>query len=770
MLRLFKLALSSLAIAAVLVAGCSRGTSEQPQAATASSGQAFPADPLQRVYRRSDFAALPDKGDLLGYPAEPVVHRGTTSTWYRAEVSEEHALRSVISGEMTITAPSGKPVHLKYQRHIEHPSGNWTWIGRSSDGQDAILTFGEKAVFGSIPKGRNELRLTTVKGRSWLIEVDPGKERHPEQKQPDYLVPPELAAAVSMAGSSTASMQADSVAAIPAATTTVDVALGYSTGFATDLGGDSQALTRLQHLVDVTNQAYANSQIDAQIRLVRTVSVNYPDATRNDETLDKLTGSGSIPVDPAFNQLRAVRDQYSADLVSFVRRFRAPENDGCGIAWLIGGNQSGIDNRDAPFGYSVVSDDVDLGDVNETDGKSYVCRKESLAHELGHNMGQNHNVEDSGGDTGAHSYSYGYREASTTGFYTVMAYRLANSSQRGVRYFANPNVVEVQSGRPTGIANSSDNARSLAQTMPIVATFRNTAVPATRYTKNDVDGDGRSDLFWQNLVQGYFAYWRMSGPTYLSAATYPIPSGYTLSAIVDMDGDGASDVVWSNANREVLMYRSSPNGYVPERIGVYGEGWSPLGAADVNGDHKADLLWRHAGYNLLAYWLMDGSRYLGAANYPIPAGYSFKTAADFNGDGSADVLWLDTSRHLLLWRATPLGFVPEYIGVYGVGWEIEGAGDVNGDTKADIILRDPVNGWIAYWLMDGSRYLSAKAYYMAPLYQVISKADYNGDGLLDLVWSDPSRETVLWQNSGNGFASYRIGGVGAGWTQVPGNL
>ena len=46
------------------------------------------------------------------------------------EVSEAHALRAVVDGGMVIDAPDGKPIRLRYERHVEHPDGNWTWIGR----------------------------------------------------------------------------------------------------------------------------------------------------------------------------------------------------------------------------------------------------------------------------------------------------------------------------------------------------------------------------------------------------------------------------------------------------------------------------------------------------------------------------------------------------------------------------------------------------------------------------------------------------------------
>src|SRR3546814_2862274 len=83
-------------------------------------------------------------------------------------------------------------------------------------------------------------------------------------------------------------------------------------------------------------------------------------------------------------------DVCSSDLL--VRAFRTPENAGCGIAWLIGGGETGIVQADAPFGYSVVSGGTDL---DEGDDNTYFCREETLAHELGHNMGQAHNDEDS---------------------------------------------------------------------------------------------------------------------------------------------------------------------------------------------------------------------------------------------------------------------------------------------------------------------------------------------------------------------------------------
>src|SRR3546814_10332985 len=99
-----------------------------------------------------------------------------------------------------------------------------------------------------------------------------------------------------------------------------------------------------------------------RVRRVGTPQVTYPDKTDSGDALESLTGyragegGGPTDVDPAFTALREARDETGADLVSLVRAFRTPENAGCGIAWLIGGDETGLIQADEPFGYSVVSD------------------------------------------------------------------------------------------------------------------------------------------------------------------------------------------------------------------------------------------------------------------------------------------------------------------------------------------------------------------------------------------------------------------------------
>lgn len=432
---------------------------------------------------RSSIARVPDRGDLLVYPAPRAARRSGAYTWHRADLSEEHALRA-IGGVMRVRAPDGELLAFTYQRHVEHPSGDWTWVGRTTGAtrfEEAILTFGAKAAYGSIAQpGKAALKLTTSDGVTWLIETHPvpiagiDHQGAPPSEQ-DFRVPPKLDGAPGATDASVPALAWSLPSASEAgAVTTVDVLLGYTDGFAAAHGGPAQALTRLNNIVEIANQAFANSQLDARIRLVHAMQVAYPDHTSNTSTLEGLTGfrwpSSKIAPDPAFAALRAARTQYGADLVSLIR---VGSNDGCGLAWLIGGGQEGIRASDEYFGYSVVSDGL-VG----TPGASYFCREETLAHELGHNMGSQHDqaaaMLDGKLTYGAYPYSFGHKTFAGAGnFFTVMSYR--DSGQTGYRTFSNPR--STFCGAPCGVENGADNARSLAQAMPVVATFRATVVP-----------------------------------------------------------------------------------------------------------------------------------------------------------------------------------------------------------------------------------------------------------------------------------------------------
>ena len=773
-------------LAAAVLAGCSNDWSaglgladDGQQQAAATAPDAASISPVNGV-RPIGFASAPDRGDLLQYPAEPVVRRTGAYTWHATRLSEEHAMAAVVSGRMRITAPDGTPIALDYARHVEHPDGNWSWVGRNPDapGQDAVITFGPEAVFGSVPQGNDlpPLRLTMADGAGWVVSADPrqladirNSATHPDG--PDYLVPPKLTSA-SGASSGMAMAGAQPQAVTASAATTVDVLVGYTNGFASARGGTSAAATRVHNLVDITNQAYANSQVDARLRLVHSMQVTYADATDNGTALEELTGfkapSTQTTPAPAFNALRAARDQYGADLVVLVRQFKDPENDGCGIAWLIGGGQSGISQSDEFFGYSVVSDGQDQG----ADGKTYFCREETFAHEVGHNMGSQHDEETAGDSYGAYDYSFGYKTSEAAGdFYTVMAY--GDTGQTAYRVFSNPSV-SLCGGRACGVANQADNARSLRQATPVIAQFRQSvAEDTTAFVKHDMDGDGKSDILWRygGDIVGNFRIWTMGGSDRSDVWQTTLSSGYRVVATGDFNGDGIGDVVWRHPEvADLRLWLGKGDGrfdgyWVPS----YNGNWDVVGAGDIDGDGKSDLLWRYKGdiTGNFRYWIMDGARRDRVGSTTLSSTYAVAATGDFNGDGLLDILWrAPGAGRVRMWLGNGLGFAGHWVESYNQNWTVEGAGDINGDGKDDILWRykGDIDKNFRYWLMDGAQRLDVGGTTLSSPYEIVSTGDYNGDGKLDILWRvDGASRLRIWIGNGRTFGGAWITSYNFNW-------
>jgi hypothetical protein len=282
------------------------------------------------------------------------------------------------------------------------------------------------------------------------------------------------------------------------------------------------------------------------------MQVSYTDTNSNDLALEQLSGykSGTGPVTPnaAFNGLRSAREQYGADLVSLVRDFYEPEHGGCGIAFLLGGGLQGIGAGEGwdELAYSVVSDGIDQG----TDGKTYFCHDETLAHELGHNMGAAHDKATAMGDDGkldnpddygATTYSFGYKTGVAAGnFYTIMAY--GDTGQAIYRIFSTPDSTYC-GGHACG-TSSEDNARTLRGTIPIVAGFRANETVSRKY---DFNGDGVSDILWRNTATGRNTIWKSGNRSTEQSVATVADQRWSVAGIADFNGDGIADVLWRHS-------------------------------------------------------------------------------------------------------------------------------------------------------------------------------------------------------------------------------
>jgi hypothetical protein len=755
-------------------AGVDAGGRVARQATDAAGHADASAAPSTGAAKHARYAALPDRGELLRYDAQAPILDGAY-TWHRTELSEQHALDAIANGLLRITTPNGRLLGFQYDRSIRHDeSGDWTWIGHmpGQEGVQAILTFGAGAVYGSIGQpDTRPLRLTMRSGASWLVETDPtqlaGLASHAANPvSPDYqIVSPAalqrlLAKKPAPDAMKPAGLAPTAAPATGLATTTVDLVIGYTQGFVTAQGGTSNVVTRLNSMVDTANTGLANSKVSGQIRLVHTMQVSYTDTNTNDDALGQLTGYDSdsqeqTTPNAAFNALRAARETYGADLVSLVRPFKDPEQDSCGIAWLVGGGKQKVTSTNGwdYFGYSVVSDGQDK---NEQDGKTYYCEEHTLAHELGHNMGSAHDRETAKGgdgtlddpdDYGAFAYSFGYKPAA---FYTIMAY--GDSGQASYLTFSNPRTTFC-GGAACGVDNSEDNAKSLGSIMPPVSGFRASVVAPQAgnvvFYSGDYNGDGKSDILWHNGSTGGNAIWKSANKATYQSVDSIADLDWVVAGVGDFDHNGKSDILWHNrATGANAIWRSANKAAYQSVEGITDLNWVVAGVGDFNGDGRADILWHNQATGANTIWRSASKANQQYVDSITDLNWVVAGVGDFNGDGKDDILWRNQATGAnTIWKSAKKSSQQSVESVSTSQWKVAGVGDFSGDGKADILWRSLSTGSNTIW-KSANKADQQNIQTVSDLdWQVAGVGDFNGDGKADVLWRDMATgSNSIWRN------------------------
>ena len=296
---------------------------------------------------------------------------------------------------------------------------------------------------------------------------------------------------------------------------------------------------------------------------------------------------------------------------------------------------------------------------------------------------------------------------------------------------------------------------------------------------SDFNGDGLSDILWQN-TSGQAAVWEMDGTSQIAGGSAlvggnPGPSWKEIGT-GDFNGDGHSDILWQNTSGQAAVWEL--NGATVSAAALIGgnpgPSWKEIGTGDFNGDGHSDILWQNAS-GQAAIWEMNGTNRVAGGSQPVGAnpGPSWKEigTGDFNGDGKSDILWQNANGQAAIWEMNGTNVIGSaLVGANpGPSWKEVGTGDFNGDGKSDILWQN-ANGQAAIWEMNGTNVIGSASVGAnpGPSWELIGARDVNGDGLSDLLWQNINGQAAVWEMSGTSVIGSALVGAnpGSSWHAI----
>ena len=399
---------------------------------------------------------------------------------------------------LPLAFPDGGSRDVVFDRAGRSDTGDRLWVGHLADAGEpyrVILTRGPAATFGYIatPEGAWTLAPASP-GGPLVMSRDPGAPLEPgsdalHRSVGGFQTPMEAVQSARV-----------SQAVPPGSSGTIDVAITYTQGMQLYYG--LGLTTRMQHLVNVLDQALVDSDTGLRARFVGATPMpaSWNEFTSTLESIDDLYAGASYghpgterdiegncsggPTacinDGDLSYLLDFRNAVGADIVVMLRRYWRTQQTYCGVAYVPGfGGEGNIDPaEDWVLGVAVT------GDGPDGNGSGRSCGDLTFSHEVGHNLGSTHNVENTT-SPGVFNFSYGHRV--DCNFRTIMAYdstrsnvgcaggfgqnetwlpRFSNPFQGdclGLSCGTMPDVSQTPGSPQDDIATPTDNARSMRE-------------------------------------------------------------------------------------------------------------------------------------------------------------------------------------------------------------------------------------------------------------------------------------------------------------------
>jgi hypothetical protein len=285
----------------------------------------------------------------------------------------------------------------------------------------------------------------------------------------------------------------------------------------------------------------------------------------------------------------------------------------------------------------------------------------------------------------------------------------------------------------------------------------------------DLDSDGDLDLVSGSWFDDKVAWYANDGAGNFGAQQIIAndTDGVRSIRVGDLDGDGLPDVaVASRLDDTVSWFRNMGGGnFGPKQpLPFTGNGPEAIELYDIDGDGDLDLFLARYWDNTISWFENDGT-----GNFSAPVDVSTRAergqsvaVADLDGDGHGDLIaasyyYLDNK---IVWFANTDGqgtFGPErFISVDAPGVEHVAAADFDGDGVVDVVAASTIDNNVSWFRNDGTGSFDRQRDVLSDASGAasVSLADLDGDGDLDVLVAAYWDNEIAWYENLDGNATF----------------
>lgn len=318
----------------------------------------------------------------------------------------------------------------------------------------------------------------------------------------------------------------------------------------------------------------------------------------------------------------------------------------------------------------------------------------------------------------------------------------------------------------------------------------------------DIDGDGKGEIVVRS-ANAQLQVGRWVNNTLQFTPLADPGANYRLVGIGDFDGDGQSDLAFQDMTQGTLGDIKIWKSFSPSNVIFWRQVkqvWDVQAVGDLDGDGFGDLVWRYVvtdspDTGVSYIWFTSGSgvtqvRKRGGA----PLDWKLLGAADLNHDGAADMVYINPSNQARALMATPNRTCANLlIGTLPTGFTALKLADFTGNRRGDILLRNAATGRVQLLALNGGGLVlppytgapddqnaacTGSALTVAsstitlpssqPGWSYFASVDLDGDGINDIVWKTSTGALVVWIVSASGTVTQYLnaGTAPAGYTVV----